>query len=89
MLFYLRKSTRLNKLLLRVEKSVGKIGLKMSAGETKYMAFNNNGEAIKTSDDTELEEVNSFKYLGVWSTEKDIKFRKAAAWRACDKLTKT
>ena len=45
---------------------------------------------IKTSDGTELEEVNNFKYLGAWmeSTEKDIKFRRAAAWRAYNKLTK-
>ena len=38
------------------------------------------------------EEVSNFKYLGAWmhrhSTEWDVKQRKAAAWRACSKLTK-
>ena len=76
---------QVQELLLRVEKSVGKVGLKMNAGETKFMAFtlnNNKGGAIKTSDSTELEEVNNFKYLGAWmeSTEKGIKIRKAAVW---------
>ena len=41
---------------------------------------------------TALEEVSNFKYLGAWmaSTEKDIKMRKGASWRACScsKLTK-
>ena len=50
----------------------------------------NQGVPLKTNDGTVLEEVNDFKYLGAWmaSTEKDIKMRKGAAWRACSKLTK-
>ena len=62
-------------LLLRVEKSVGKVALKMNVGKTKVMYFNNNkGGAIKTSDGRELEEVNNFKYLGACmeSTKEDI-----------------
>ena len=45
---------------------------------------------IKTNDGSILEEVGSFKYLGAWmhSTERDVKQRKAAAWRASSKLTK-
>ena len=55
------------------------------------MAFNNDKEgAIKSSDGTELEEANNFKYLSAWmeSTEKDIKFSKAVTRRACKKLAK-
>ena len=42
---------------------------------------------INTSNGTHLEEVDDFKYLDAWMacTEKDIQFRKAAAWRACNK----
>ena len=45
---------------------------------------------IKTEDETNLEEVHDFKYLGAWmsSTEQDIKVRKAAALGACNKLSK-
>ena len=77
-------------LLQRVEKSVGKVGLKMNVGKTKFMSFNHKNTIIKTNNGTDLEEVDDFKYLGAWmaSTEKDIKFRKAAAWRACNKLSK-
>ena len=77
-------------LLLRVEKSVGKVGLKMNAGKTKFMSFNSDNVTITTSNGTELDQVTDFKYLGAWmaSTEKDLKKRKAAAWRACNKLAK-
>jgi predicted Rdx family selenoprotein len=68
-------------LLQRVETSVAKVGLKMNAGKTKVMSYNNGQVSIRTNDGTELEEVKNFKYLGAWmeSTEKDIKVRKAAA----------
>ena len=78
-------------LLNRVEKSVASVGLKMNAKKTKYMAYNQKQTFnIKTADGTSLEEVNDFKYLGAWmsSTEQDIKVRKAAAWKACNKLSK-
>ena len=55
------------------------------------MVFNH-GEhgSIRTNDGSELEKVQDFKYLGAWmdSSGKDIKTRKAAAWRACNKLSK-
>ena len=79
------------KLLQSVETSVGKVGLKMNAGKTKYMAFNQKESiCLKTNQGSILEEVNDFKYLGALmeSTAKDIKARKGAAWRACNKLGK-
>ena len=44
----------------------------------------------RQNDGYKLEEVQDFKYLGAWmeSTAKDIKQRKAAAWRACSKMSK-
>ena len=77
-------------LLQRVETSVAKVGLKMNSSKTKYMTYNSDNTNINTNDGIALEEVNNFKYLGAWmvSTEKDIKYRKAAAWRACCKLSK-
>ncbi|XP_030839582.1 uncharacterized protein LOC115923289 [Strongylocentrotus purpuratus] len=77
------------KLLSRVETSVGKVGLRMNSGKTKFMSFNHRGIiTIKTNDETQLENVPDFKYLGALmvSTEKDVKARKSAAWRACSKL---
>ena len=67
------------------------MGLKLNAGKTKYISFNQvRATDIKTNNNTSLEEVTDFKYLGSWmeSTEKDIKTRKAAAWRACNQLSK-
>jgi hypothetical protein len=55
------------------------------------MSFNqDHATDIKTIDDTSLEKITDFKYLGAWmeSTDKDIKPRKAAAWRACNQLSK-
>ena len=45
-----------------------------------YDGDNGNGNLLK----------KDFKYLGAWmeSSAKDIKQRKAAAWRACSKLNK-
>ena len=79
-------------LLSHVETSIAKVGLKMNSGKTKYMSYNlSQGVPLKTNDGTALEEVSDFKYLGAWmvSTEKDIKMRKGAAWRACSKLTRS
>ena len=62
----------------------------MNAGKTKYMSFNHRSTDIQTKDGTLLEKVTDFKCLGALmeSSEKDIKVRKAAAWRACGKLHK-
>ena len=75
----------------RVETSVGKVGLKMNAGKTKFMAFNHcQNVTIHTNEGLPLDHVTNFKYLGAQmeNTEKDVKARKAAAWRACNKLSK-
>jgi hypothetical protein len=76
-------------LLSRVETSVGKVGLKMNTSKTKFMSFNiPQPVKILTNNGSELEEINDFKYLGAWvqSSEKDLKTRKAAAWRACNRM---
>ena len=54
-------------LLQSVERCVGKVGLKMNAGKTKYMSYNQHESVtIKTNDGSILEEVGNFKYLGAW-----------------------
>ena len=47
-------------------------------------------EIQQAQDGTKLENVTDYKYLGALmeSSEKDVKFRKATAWRACSKLNK-
>ena len=78
-------------LLHRVETSVAKVGLKINAKKTKFMSINQVGVVkLHTKDGANIEEVQDFKYLGSWmeSTAKDIKQRKAAAWCACNKLSK-
>ena len=54
------------------------------------MALNIQDPTIKTMDGTKLEAVRDFKYLRAWmaSTEKDMKVRKALAWRAMHTLRK-
>ncbi|KAI8477689.1 Exportin-5 [Branchiostoma belcheri] len=78
-------------LLRNVETSVARVGLQMNAGKTKFMAFNQQSPVcLKTTDGSTLEKVEDFKYLGshMESTAKDINSRKAAAWRACNKMDK-
>ena len=78
-------------LLSRVETSVGNVGLQMNASKTKFMSFNHNGNInIQTNDGTKRGNATDFKYLGALmeSSEKDVKVRKAAAWRACSELNK-
>ena len=75
-------------MLRRVELSA-KSGLSMNAGKTKCMSYNNNQHVdIKTIDGTDLKRVEDFKYLGAWvdSSEKDVKIRKAQAWRTCHQM---
>ena len=72
-------------LLGRVEKECMKVGLKINAKKTNVIKYNIHHEApLQTSEGKTLSEVNDFKYLGAWvdSTGKDIKIRKALAWRA-------
>ena len=85
------KIDQAQELLKRVEISVGKVGLKMNSSKTKFMSYNLSEDiVIQTNEGSQLEQVTDFKYLGALmeSTEKDVKVRKAAAWRACSKLNK-
>ena len=75
-------------LLHRVETSVAKVRLKMNAGKTKFTSFNQSRtSSLQTNDGTKLEEVKDFKYLGAWMESTAKKQRKAAACRACSKLS--
>ncbi|XP_015753298.1 PREDICTED: uncharacterized protein LOC107333054 [Acropora digitifera] len=78
-------------LLKRVEESAKQIGLEMNAKKTKCLSFNHSVQVEVTTDSgTQLEVIKDFKYLGAWidNTEADVKSRKAAAWKACNKLTR-
>ena len=53
------------------------------------MSYNNDQHFnIKTIDGTILKRVDDFKYLGAWadSSEKDVKIRKAQAWRTSHQM---
>lgn len=67
-------------------KEVECAGLRRNAKMTGVMTYNIHTDhpPIKTSDGNALREANDCKYLGPWinSTEKDLKVRKALAWRA-------
>ena len=66
-----------------------KMGLQLNAKKTEVMTFNINEKAkITTKNGTILAVKEDFKYLGSYisSTEKDIRVRKANAWRALHDL---
>ena len=78
-------------LLLTVEKECKKVGLVLNAKKTKSVAYNiDEPTPLDTSDGTDLEWRDDFKYLGSWvdNSEKDISIRKAQAWRALNGMTK-
>ena len=71
-------------LLLSVEGECQKMGLQLNAKKTEVMTFNIGEKAkITTKNGTILAVKEDFKYLGSYisSTEKDIRVRKAHAWR--------
>ena len=67
------------------------IGLKANAKKTKCQVYNQ-PEPVQsaTLDGTLLEVMNDFRYIGSMtnSTEVNVKCRKAAAWRTCNKLNR-
>ena len=68
-----------------------KVGLHINVDKTKFLALNQqNMPILTTTDGRNLECVSDYKYLGSWigSTEKDVKIRKALAWKASNKLSK-
>ena len=79
-------SHRHRSFLTRVEKECAKVGLLLNAKKTKVITYNQppNDTPLTTILGSDLEEVVDFKYLGSWvnTSEKDIKVRKALAWRA-------
>ena len=79
-------------LLTRVELECAEVGLRLNAKKTEVMTYNIPKEhlPLTTTEGATLREVNDFKYLGAWigSTEKDVKVRKAIAWRAFDGMTR-
>jgi hypothetical protein len=65
------------------------VGLELNARKTEVMMYNiEDLQHLKTSSGAELKHVRDFKYLGSWveTTEKDIKIRKALAWKALNKM---
>ena len=71
-------------ILRRVELSAKYIWLSMNTDKIKYMSYNNNQQFdIKTIDGTDLKRVENLKYRGMGSDKKDVKIRKAQAWRTC------
>ena len=61
----------------------------MNTGKTKYKSYNTIQQfEIKAIDGSNLKRVDDFKYLGAWidSSAKDLKIRKALAWRTCHQM---
>ena len=78
-------------LLQRVKTKSPSIGLKANAKKTKCQVCDQPEPVqIVTLDGTILEVMNDFKYLGsmTCSTEADVKCKKEAAWRMCNKLNR-
>ena len=79
---------RAQRLLSRVENEGNRVGLLLSEKKTKVMTCNVAPDPILTNGGIALEEVEDFKYLGSWvnSSERDIKTRKALAWKALNSM---
>ena len=78
-------------LLKRVETESLNIDLKANAKKTKHQVYNQPEPFhIVNLDRTILEIIYDFKYLGSMtsSTKADVKCRKTAAWRTCNKLNR-
>ena len=78
-----------------VEAECLKVGLRLNAGKTKAMYFNSDVQPLQSLDGTEIKQAltesgeQDFKYLGSWCTkDRDIKTRKALAWKSLHKLNK-
>ena len=77
-------------LLLKVEKACQDVGQFLNAPKTKYMHLNpSNDTKLYSSDGTEIDCVNDFKYLGSFTdTAYDMDVRIAQAWSALNTLQK-
>ena len=71
------------------------VGLRLNAGKTKVMFFNTDVKTLHSMDGTEIKQAltdtgeQDFIYLGCWCTkDRDIRTRKALAWKSLHKLNK-
>ena len=89
-LFFLSNEVDQAQILLNnVQVETVKVGLHINVHKTKFLALNQqNIPILTTTDGRNLECVSDYKYLGSWigSTEKDVKIRKALAWKASNKV---
>ena len=68
-----------------VEEECARVGLRLNAKKTEVIAYNiPEPLRLKTRDGSSLKVVPDFEYLGSWVdlSDKDIKVRKALAWKA-------
>ena len=78
-------------LLDHVQTEAKKIGLGINSTKTKFIALNSPADVKLIADDREeIQKVDDFKYLGsyVMSSSRDIKIRKAKAWKAINDMSK-
>jgi hypothetical protein len=74
-----------------MEKECNKVCLGLNARKTRSLTLNIDGlRPLHTATGTELEIEDEFKHLGSWvhNTEKDIKVRKAQAWKALHDMSR-
>ena len=71
------------------------VGLRLNAGKTKIIFFNTDVQTLHSMDGTEIKHAltdtgeQDFIYLGSWCTkDRDIRTRKALAWKSLHKLNK-
>lgn len=76
-------------LLTLVERECLKIGLVSNTKKTEVIAINSPLTALQSVSGVPLKTVGDFKYLGSWidNTSKDIKVRKAIAWKALNGMS--
>ena len=77
-------------LLQSLEFAASQVGLYCNEGKTKFITTSPSPPELKSLNNTIIERVEDFKYLGSYivDSEKDFKIRKALAWDACNKLDK-
>ena len=78
-------------LLTAVEQESMKIGLTLNSDKTKFISLNSPPDVKLTAgDNKDIGKVEDFKYLGsfVMNSARDIKIRKAKAWKALNGMTK-
>ncbi|KAJ8340774.1 hypothetical protein SKAU_G00330650 [Synaphobranchus kaupii] len=79
------------KLLLAVETECLRIGLQLNSKKTKVLAFNTNDIVVCTRNGETLKVEEDFRYLGAWTSSslKDLKTRRAIAWKVLHDMRRT